>query len=639
MRKFLNQFLTLAMSFIIMIGVSGVGTSVLAQENEDPQNQIEISSESVDEQIENSVGNPAPASAVQVSYKFTAKDAMGREITDLPKDIMDTLPNPEAKEIGDNVQPTDPTTKSIDSKYKDREGRWRFKGWDKKSLKVTGDSDKDVFVGNWEFTDKGFGRSPYLGKQFVSVDLQKTMKVGKFYIELKLDRLKGVELPNPDPFSLPETYEIRKALVGDPDEKGYVRGRIETSERVATGKYKKDNNWSKWEEDATEGGYLIDSYGKPVKLPLFDENGVGIEYQVQNLDMPFNEDGKKSDHHHRWWRLNSTPGSAFEYNKETGESLMRLNNYEGYTELVSSEFRSTWLTSLPEADRPNIRAKLDFGDEDGPVYVPLLKKNYKDNKDNFVRTRTDGLNDTWFHNFAEDEDKHEFGLTDHYRDLDTGEEFSDLREKLPVALEDIDKDGFIEKDGHRFKSSITYDIYKGAFATFQEEYKLKFHTEGGKFSDNKDLKEFPVLHGESLGEGAVDEPTRKDYVFKGWRIGNEGQIESFNVNSKITRNMDIYAIWEKKTDKPDKPNPDKPNPDKPDKPNPDKPNPNNPDQRKPNGQNHKKPNGRIDKIAQSSKTGKGIPNTGDNSYYEIYVIGMVLGTLAVAAILRKKELD
>ena len=364
--------------------------------------------------------------------------------------------------------------------------------------------------------------------------------------------------------------------------------------------------------------------------------------------MPFNEDGKKSDHHHRWWRLNSTPVHAFEHIKETGENIMRLNNYEGYTELVSSEFRSTWLTNLPEAERPDIRAKLDFGDEDGPVYIPLLKKNYKDNKDNFVRTRTDGLNDTWFHNFAEDEDKREFGLTDHYRDQDTGEEFSDLRVKLPVALEGIDKDGFIEKDGHRFKSSITYDTYKGAFATFQEEYKLKFHTEGGKFSDNKELKEFPVLHGESLGEGLLDEPTRTDYVFKGWRIGNEGQIESFNVNSKVTKNMDIYAVWEKKTDKPDKPNPNNPeqpdqkNPEKPDQKNPDKAdqkNPKAPDQRKPNGQNHKKPNGRIDNISQSSKTGKGTPNTGDNSDYMIYVIGMVLGTLAVVAILRKKELD
>ncbi len=494
-------------------------------------------------------GEATQAGQSKVSYKYEAKDAMGRVITDIPQEVLATLPPEQAAGVGDSVNPGTPTTTKFDnSSYKDRKGHWRFKGWEKKSLTVSGDATKDVFVGNWEFRDLGFGRSPYMGNQFIDVDLQKTMKVGKFTIEIKLDRLEGVERPNPDPFSLPETYEIRKSLVGDPDKKGNVWGRFETSEKVATGRYRKDNNLPKWEKDATEGGYLIDSYGKAVTLPLFDENGVGIEYQVQNLDMPFHEDGKQSNHHHRWWRLNGTPGHAFEKNEETGENIMRLNNYEGYTELVSSEFRSTWLTSTPEADRPEIRAIVPSNDPElGSVYVPLLKKNYKDNPDNFVRVRSDGVNDSWLHNYTYDEDKEQFGLLDHYRDQDTGEEFSDLREKFPVALEGIDQDGFIEKDGHRFKSSITYDIYDGAFATFQEEYKLTFHTEGGEFSDQKTEKFFPVLHGDTFSQ-AVEEPTRQYYIFKGWRLGLADPLKSFDpaATTTVTNNMDIYAIWEKK---------------------------------------------------------------------------------------------
>lgn len=150
MRKFPNRLLSrtiaLAMSFVIVIGASGVERSVLA-ENDPSQNQTAASRENVNKQIENPVGDPAPASAAQVRYQFTAKDAMGREITDLPDDIMATLPAPEAKEIGDTVQPTAPTETRIDSKYKDREGHWSFRGWDKKSLKVTGNPDQDVFVG------------------------------------------------------------------------------------------------------------------------------------------------------------------------------------------------------------------------------------------------------------------------------------------------------------------------------------------------------------------------------------------------------------------------------------------------------------------------------------------------------------
>ncbi len=505
------------------------------------------------------------AGQVQVAYKYEAKDAMGRAITDIPEEVLNTLPAAENVNEGTTVNPTDPTQKLFPkSTYQDRKGKWKFVNWDKESLTVSGDETQDVFIGTWIFTDLGFCKSPYLGNQYIGVDQHSRYKVGKFYIELEIDRLKGVNPPANEPFTTPKTYEITALLS---DDKGDTRRGDDSTpgKVVATGTYMKDPDWSKWKtnrkpftDHATEGGYLVDSYGKPVKLPMFDENGVGIQYSIQNLDPPFPNEvnpstGEKGyDHHPRWLSSNATPSSNFNLpDPVTGEILANTYFFNGYQELVSSDFRSTWLTSLSEADRPDIRAIVPpSGPDEFTVYIPLLKKNYEDSPENFVRARTDGLNDTWLHNYTYDEDKEQFGLLDYYKDPDTGEEISDLRRKLPVALEGIDNEGFIEKDGHRFKSSITYDIYDGAFATFQEEYKVKFHTEGGKFSDGTTQdKTFAVLHGDALKTAeaqAIAKPTRPNYRFAGWRVGQEDPIQSFTGTAPVTQNMDLYAMWEKK---------------------------------------------------------------------------------------------
>lgn len=493
----------------------------------------------------------------QVTYEYKASDGLGREIKDIPQEIMNTLPKPQDVAVGDSVTPTEPSTKTFqNSKYKERIGKWKFKGFDKKSLKVSGDKEKDVFVGEWTFTDLGFRKSPYLGNQYIRDDLDR-YKVGKIYLEITINRLKDVNPPEDEPFKLPKTYTIT-ALLGD--DKGQTRTGVDGREDVAIGYYKEDPSWKrgKFKRDSTEGGYLVDSYGKPVTLPMFDENGVGIQYSIQNLDPAFpnepNDDGKiGSDHHHRWWKLTSTPKSDFNRpDPKTGEILANTYFYDEYTELVSSEFRSSWLTNLPEEKRPTIRAKIPPSSSDeGDVYVPLLKKNYKDDPQNFVRVRTDGANDVWFNNFKEDYDKEEYGLLDNYHNLN--EKFnpddSDLRKKLPVSIEGI-KDGFVEKDGHRFKASITYDIYKGAYATFQEEYKVKYHPEGGEFTEGgSDEKSFGVLHGEKIDDEVktkIKLKERKDYVFKGWREGKDDPIVSFDSSKPVTKNMDLYAIWEEK---------------------------------------------------------------------------------------------
>lgn len=494
----------------------------------------------------------------QVTYEYKASDGLGREIKDIPQEIMDTLPKPQDVAVGDSVTPTEPSTKTFqNSKYKERMGKWKFKGFDKKSLKVSGDKEKDVFVGEWTFTDLGFRKSPYLGNQYIRGDLGR-YKVGKIYLEITINRLKNVDPPEDEPFKLPKTYTIT-ALLGD--DKGQTRTGIADGRKdVAIGYYEKDPSWKrgKFKRNSTEGGYLVDSYGKPVTLPMFDENGVGIQYSIQNLDPAFpNEPNDKgtigSDHHHRWWKLTSTPKSDFNRpDPKTDEIFANTYFYDEYTELVSSEFRSSWLTNLTEDQRPTIRAKIDPSSSDeSAVYVPLLKKNYKDDPENFVRVRTDGANDVWFNNFQENEDKEEYGLMDHYHNLN--EKFnpddSDLRKKLPVSIEGI-KDGFVEKDGHRFKASITYDIYKGAYATFQEEYKVKYHPEGGEFTEGgSDEKSFGVLHGEKIDDevkAKIKLKERKDYVFKGWREGKDDPIVSFDSSKPVTENIDVYAIWEEK---------------------------------------------------------------------------------------------
>ena len=486
-----------------------------------------------------------------ITYRYEAKDAMGRNIpsAEIPQAILGTCPGEESKAVGETVHPKQPEIPPDvkTTPYKDREGTWSFKGWNRQSLTVAEESEQNVFVGSWTFRDKGFGKTDGMGKQFISPDKQKKFRLGEIRLEFEVNRVPNLPLPKPDPFQLPKTYTIKAWLS---DDQGNERG---DSKEVGTGTFVEESREQSTSDPNvyTVKGCLYDSYGEKVNLPMFDENGVGLFYDIQNKDYLFRENGKESDSHPRWWGTSQTPRTAFFPRNSEDSSLMWKWFRNTYTELVSSEFRSTWLTSMPEAKRPVMRAQLHFEDEgESDTYVPLLKKNYKDNSDdNYVRVRTDGLNDTWFHNFQENEEKHEFGMTDYYKDRKTGEVYSDLRAPLDVTLEGLDSNGFITKDGHRFKSSIKYDPYKGAFATFQEEYQVTFHSEKGKFSDGTtEDKKYPCLHGEKLSDlneavTAVQDPTREGFHFGGWRVGADPSDKHFDLGDPVTGNMDLYATW------------------------------------------------------------------------------------------------
>ena len=483
-----------------------------------------------------------------ITYRYEAKDAMGRNIpsAEIPQAILGTCPGEKSEAVGETVHPEQPVIPSEvrTTPYKDREGTWSFKGWDRQSLTVAEESEQNVFVGSWTFRDKGFCKSEYLSGQTLPLDMIKKFELGKIVIKIKVERLSDLPRPDPEPFHLPKTYVIRAYLA---DDNGRPRLLPAMGKQVGIGTFVEESREPASGDPNvyTVTGCLKDSYGKNVTFPLFDENGVGISYQVQE-DTPYQEGGKGEHHHHRWSEFNSTPGHWFRQESQE-RNVMTLRFTEGYTEYVSAEFRSTWLTGMPEAQRPVMRAQLPFKDGedfDPPIdttYVPLLKKNHKDDPENYVRARTDRVgNESWFRNFKENEEKHEFGLVDAY----------DLRAPLDVTLEGLDSDGFITKDGHRFKSSITYDPYKGALATFQEEYQVTFHSEEGKFSDGTtEDKKYPCLHGENLSEEAVKavkNPTREGFRFGGWRVGSADSEEHFDPGASITRDMDLYAKWEEK---------------------------------------------------------------------------------------------
>ncbi len=481
-----------------------------------------------------------------ITYRYEAKDAMGRNIpsAEIPQAILGTCPGEESKAVGAVVQAPGVPARGreiLSVPYKGRKGKWKFNGWNQQSLTVAEDPEQNVFVGSWTFRDKGFCKSEYLRGQTLPLDMIKKLELGKIEIKIKVERLSDLPRPDPEPFHLPKTYVIRAYLA---DDNGRPRLLPAMGKQVGIGTFVEESREPASGDPNvyTVTGCLKDSYGKNVTFPLFDENGVGISYQVQE-DTPYQEGGKGEHHHHRWSEFNSTPGHWFRQESQE-RNVMTLRFTEGYTEYVSSEFRSTWLTGMPEAERPVMRAQLPFkdGEEfDPPIdttYVPLLKKNYKDDPKNYVRARTDRVgNESWFHNFQENEEKHEFGLVDAY----------DLRTPLDVTLEGLDPDGFITKDGHRFKSSITYDPYKGAFAIFQEEYQVTFHSEEGKFSDGKtEDKKYPCLHGEKLSEKAVTAvkaPTREGFHFGGWRVGADASGKHFDLGDPVTGNMDLYATW------------------------------------------------------------------------------------------------
>ncbi len=484
-----------------------------------------------------------------ITYRYEAKDAMGRNIpsAEIPQAILGTCPGEESKAVGAVVQAPGVPARGreiLSVPYKGRKGKWKFNGWNQQSLTVAEDPEQNVFVGSWTFTDEGFGKTDGMGNQFISPDEQKKMRLGEIRLEFEVNRVPNLPLPDPDPFQLPKTYTITARLS---DDQGNERDGFGDSKEVGTGTFVEESREQSTSDPNvyTVKGCLYDSYGKKVNLPMFDENGVGLFYDIQNKDRLFRENGEEHDSHHRWWGTSQTPRSAFYPPNSEGQILMWKWFRNTYTELVSSEFRSTWETSTPEAERPRIRAQLTFTDEEGDfhLYVPLLKKNYEDDPGNYVRLRWDDLNNTWAHNFEQNEDEGEFGLIDHR----SSDGYSDLRAPLKVGLEDLDSKGFITKDGHRFKSSIDYDPYKGAFATFQEEYQVTFHSEEGKFSDGKtEDKKYPCLHGEKLSEKAVTAvkaPTREGFHFGGWRVGADASGKHFDLGDPVTGNMDLYATW------------------------------------------------------------------------------------------------
>ena len=94
-----------------------------------------------------------------VTHKFVSKDPN----KELPKEVLDLLPaNQTGKVKGDEVTPTEPTTKTVNVE----DGTWTFVSYDK--TKDTVDNKDVEFTGTWEFTPKTTPTNYNVNHKFVS---------------------------------------------------------------------------------------------------------------------------------------------------------------------------------------------------------------------------------------------------------------------------------------------------------------------------------------------------------------------------------------------------------------------------------------------------------------------------------------
>ncbi|UEA31308.1 InlB B-repeat-containing protein [Granulicatella elegans] len=153
---------------------------------------------------------------------------------------------------------------------------------------------------------------------------------------------------------------------------------------------------------------------------------------------------------------------------------------------------------------------------------------------------------------------------------------------------------------------------------------------------DKEYAKVKVENGKSISGDALytesmpKNPAKEGYVFKEWNTQSDGKGTAFTGDTIVNKDMKVYAIYDKKTVKPEPKKPVNPsdNPEKPEDPSDNPEKPVNPDPQKPEepSDNPKKP------IANTK-----LPETGDNS--NLFIYGIVLGlsglALAITGYFRK----
>ncbi len=142
---------------------------------------------------------------------------------------------------------------------------------------------------------------------------------------------------------------------------------------------------------------------------------------------------------------------------------------------------------------------------------------------------------------------------------------------------------------------------------------------------DKEYAKVKVENGKSISGDALDtesmpkDPTKAGYVFKEWNTSADGKGTAFTGDTIVNKDMKVYAIYDKKTVKPEPKKPAKPEPKNPAKPEPKKPV--KPEPQKP-----------VVKVK--------VPQTGDSSNIGIFtgLLGLSGGALAVLIALRKRKM-
>lgn len=142
---------------------------------------------------------------------------------------------------------------------------------------------------------------------------------------------------------------------------------------------------------------------------------------------------------------------------------------------------------------------------------------------------------------------------------------------------------------------------------------------------DKEYAKVKVENGKSISGDALDtesmpkNPAKEGYVFKEWNTQSDGKGTAFTGDTIVNKDMKVYAIYDKKTVKPEPKNPAKPEPKTPINPNPKTPV--KPEPQKP-----------VVKVK--------VPQTGDSSNIGIFtgLLGLSGGALAVLIALRKRKI-
>lgn len=142
---------------------------------------------------------------------------------------------------------------------------------------------------------------------------------------------------------------------------------------------------------------------------------------------------------------------------------------------------------------------------------------------------------------------------------------------------------------------------------------------------DKEYAKVKVENGKSISGDALytesmpKNPAKEGYVFKEWNTQSDGKGTAFTGDTIVNKDMKVYAIYDKKTVKPDPKDPVKPGPKDPVKPDPKKP---------------------VKPEPQKPVVNTKVPQTGDSSNVGIFtgLLALSGGALAVLIALRKRKM-